>query len=69
MVRAAKALPARVELITNGTLLDAATARALIDVGLDRLWVSIDGAQPESFADIRLGAELPHVVENPRPPA
>jgi hypothetical protein len=41
----AKQLGARVELITNGTLLTAATSQALIDAGLDLLWVSIDGAR------------------------
>ena len=57
-------LGCRTEMITNGTLLDAARARALIGAGLDMLWVSIDGATPESYADVRLGAELPKVIEN-----
>ncbi len=60
----AKAIGARVELITNGTLLDEQKSHALIDAGLDRLWVSIDGATPESYADVRLGAELPKVLGN-----
>jgi MoaA/NifB/PqqE/SkfB family radical SAM enzyme len=60
----AKAAGSRVELITNGTLLTEARARALIDLGLDVLWVSLDGATPESYADIRLGAQLPRVLEN-----
>jgi MoaA/NifB/PqqE/SkfB family radical SAM enzyme len=60
----AKALGARVEMITNGTLLDEGRARALIAAGLDLLWVSIDGARPESYADVRLGAELPTVLAN-----
>lgn len=64
MVRQAKALGARVELITNGTLLSETRSRGLIQSGLDRLWVSIDGARPESYTDVRLGAELPLVIEN-----
>jgi MoaA/NifB/PqqE/SkfB family radical SAM enzyme len=36
----------------------------LIEAGLDTLWVSIDGATPESYADIRLGAALPQVLQN-----
>ena len=28
------------------------------------MWVSIDGATPESYSDIRLGAELPHIIQN-----
>ncbi len=64
MIRALKALDVRVEMITNGTLLNAETSKALIAAGLDMLWVSLDGARPESYADVRLGAELPQVLEN-----
>ncbi len=64
MVRRAKAYAPRVELITNGTLLTPELSRELIFAGLDLLWVSIDGASPESYADIRLGAELPGVIRN-----
>ncbi|HEY4720898.1 MAG TPA: SPASM domain-containing protein, partial [Anaerolineae bacterium] len=60
----ARAIGARVEMITNGTLLDEEKSRQLIKADLDRLWVSIDGATPDSYADVRLGAELPHVIEN-----
>ena len=59
-----KALGARVEMITNGTLLTEKRCRQLIDAELDMIWVSIDGASPESYADVRLGAELPNVIEN-----
>jgi MoaA/NifB/PqqE/SkfB family radical SAM enzyme len=64
MVGRAKAAGATVELITNGILLNEERARGLIAAGLDTLWVSIDGASPESYADVRLGAELPTVLEN-----
>jgi MoaA/NifB/PqqE/SkfB family radical SAM enzyme len=63
-IRQAKALGGTVELITNGTLLNQERSRQLIDAGLDVLWISVDGATPESYADVRLGAELPKVVEN-----
>jgi len=59
-----KELGVKVELITNGTILNEKKAEQLIDAGLDLLWVSIDGATPESFADVRMGAELPMVLEN-----
>ena len=39
-------------------------SRQLIQSGLDMLWVSVDGATPESYADVRLGAALPEVMEN-----
>ena len=64
MVKRVHDLGCRTELITNGTLLTEKRARSLIDAGLDLLWVSLDGARPESYADVRLGAELPNVLEN-----
>ena len=64
MVAKLKALGARVELITNGTLLTARRSKQLIDAGLDTLWVSLDGARQESYSDVRLGARLPKVLEN-----
>jgi len=60
----AKDLGARIELITNGTLLTEQLSRLLIDTDVDILWVSIDGATPESYADVRLGGELSRVFEN-----
>jgi MoaA/NifB/PqqE/SkfB family radical SAM enzyme len=61
-----KDLGVKVELITNATILTEKKARELIDSGLDVLWVSIDGATPESYADVRMGAELPSILENLR---
>ena len=63
-IRRIKGLGVKVELITNGTILTEKIARQLIDAGLDVLWVSLDGATPEGFADIRMGAELPNVISN-----
>jgi MoaA/NifB/PqqE/SkfB family radical SAM enzyme len=59
-------LGVKVELITNGTILTEKKSRELIDAGLDILWVSLDGATSEGFADVRLGAELPAILENLR---
>jgi MoaA/NifB/PqqE/SkfB family radical SAM enzyme len=64
MVEQAKALGSSVELITNGTLLTKDLSKQLIEAGLDMLWVSLDGATPESYADVRLGAALPEVLAN-----
>lgn len=66
MVAQAKATGASVELITNGTLLSRDLSRRLIAAGLDGLWVSLDGARAESYADVRLGAALPEVLSNIR---
>jgi len=59
-----KELGVKVELITNATILTDNISRKLIDAGLDVLWISIDGATPETYADVRLGAELPTIVSN-----
>jgi MoaA/NifB/PqqE/SkfB family radical SAM enzyme len=64
MISRLKALHIPVELITNGTLLTEEISRKLIHAGLDILWVSIDGAKPESYTDVRLGAVLPDVIRN-----
>jgi MoaA/NifB/PqqE/SkfB family radical SAM enzyme len=64
MVREAKAIGSNVELITNGTLLTKSVSAELVAAGLDKLWVSLDGATPESYTDVRLGAALPQVLSN-----
>lgn len=64
MLAAAKQTGAEVEMISNGVLLSPKICEALIKIGLDRLWVSLDGATPESYSDVRLGDELPRVLEN-----
>lgn len=64
MVAQAKARGHRVSLITNGILLTAPVIRRLIDLNLDMLWVSLDGASPECYTDVRLGDSLPLVLEN-----
>lgn len=61
-----KALGARVELITNGILLTEKRTRQIIAAGLDTLWVSIDGATPQTYADVRIGAKLPEIIANLR---
>jgi MoaA/NifB/PqqE/SkfB family radical SAM enzyme len=66
MVRLAKKTGARVEVTTNGTLLDADTAMALIELELDRLVVSIDGVTSESYGLIRVDGNLEQVVKNLR---
>lgn len=66
MVAQAAEAGSRVELITNGALLDRKIARALIESGLDTIWVSLDGASPESFADARQSESFTQILENIR---
>ncbi len=61
-----KALGVKVELITNGTILTEKKSKELIETGLDTLWVSMDGASPDTYADVRMGAELPNILKNLR---
>lgn len=64
MISKFKTMGMSAELITNGTLLKKDMIVSLIDSGLDTLWISLDGSTPESFSDIRMGAELPGILEN-----
>jgi len=64
MLRETAKLASRVELITNGTLLSAELARELIEAGLDTLWVSLDGATAESFADVRQSESFREILGN-----
>lgn len=64
MIARAKASGSTVEMITNGILLTKDVAHRLVEIGIDRVWVSIDGATRESYEDVRLGDNLPVVIEN-----
>ncbi len=64
MIERAKMRGHRVSLITNGILLTELASRRLVDLKLDMLWVSLDGASPECYTDVRLGDALPIVIEN-----
>ncbi len=64
LVEQAKKAGHSVSLITNGILLTEQVTRRLIDLRLDKLWVSLDGASSECYADVRLGDALPVVIEN-----
>jgi len=64
MAAAAKKVGSSVEMITNGILLTPEVIRRFIEIKMDRLWVSLDGATPQNYADVRLGDELPWVLNN-----
>ena len=64
MVSALKETGVRVEMVSNGTLLDAKMADGLLKAGLDRLWISFDGADEPTFERARQGARFKAVVEN-----
>jgi MoaA/NifB/PqqE/SkfB family radical SAM enzyme len=64
LIEQAKSRGFRVSMITNGVLLTEAVASRLIDLKLDMLWVSLDGASAECYADVRMGDMLPVVLSN-----
>ena len=64
LVTAFHAQGLRTEIITNGSLLTAARSQALVDAGLDRLWISMDGFSAESYARQRLGGRYVKLMEN-----
>ena len=64
MLERAKGRGYRVSLITNGILLAESIAQRMIDLNLDMLWVSLDGASAECYTDVRLGDSLPLILEN-----
>jgi MoaA/NifB/PqqE/SkfB family radical SAM enzyme len=64
MIERAKELGHRVSMITNGILLTERVANRLIELKLDMLWVSMDGASPECYMDVRLGDALPRIIDN-----
>ena len=64
MVAGARRAGCTVEMITNGILLGEEVRRALVSLGLHRLWVSIDGATPAAYRDVRIGDALPEILEN-----
>lgn len=55
-----------VRIITNGILLDEATSRHLVELGLQELWVSIDGTDAATFERIRGSKLFDKVINNVR---
>ena len=52
--------------LTNGSLLDEATASRMIDAGVDWIGFSADGARAETFEAIRKGADFETLCRNVR---
>ena len=52
-----------VHITTNGTLLDEAMARQLLEAGLTSIYISIDAAEPDTYEKIR-GSRLERVESN-----
>lgn len=55
-----------VNVSTNGSLLNPAKAQEIVDSGLDKINIDIDGASKETFEGVRVGLDYDEVVENAR---
>jgi sulfatase maturation enzyme AslB (radical SAM superfamily) len=53
-----------VGLISNGSLVTEATARAIVEAGLDAINISVDAAGKEAFERTRVGLKYDRVIEN-----
>jgi MoaA/NifB/PqqE/SkfB family radical SAM enzyme len=65
MIQAVRARDLAVTVGSNGLLLDARMARELIQLGVDRFVVSVDGVKPETYAGAR-GSLLSQLLGNIR---
>ena len=52
------------ELLTNATLLDAKMAELLVQAGLNRLWISIDGFGRAAYEAIHKGSQFDRITNN-----
>lgn len=59
-----KNLGLRVEMITNGSLLSADTSKKLIELGLDAIFVSLDGSEAGNYNEIRKGGNYNQTINN-----
>lgn len=64
MIRRIKMLGLKVEMITNGSLLTDDAINSLVDLGLDTLFVSVDGPEESIFNQIRKGADFVSVIDH-----
>jgi MoaA/NifB/PqqE/SkfB family radical SAM enzyme len=64
MIRYLRRRRIRSVVVTNGTLLSDEVINEIFRSGLDVLNVSIDSADPEVYASIRVGARLKEIKEN-----
>jgi len=61
---AVKGLGLKVTVSTNGLLLGREQVEALVRLGVDVVTVSLDGANPDTYADVRREADLQTVLDN-----
>jgi len=55
---------AEIAIVSNGSLLTREMARNLSAAGLDRIHLSLDGANPKTFSRLRPGLDFHQVIDN-----
>jgi len=65
MVRLVREQGLAVTIGSNGLLMDEARSRRLVELGVDRLVLSLDGVTPETYAGVR-GGMISQVLDNIR---
>jgi len=56
----------RVQMVTNGSLLDEEKSRALLEAGIDTVVISFDGGNKATYEHLRIGGDFAQVVANVR---
>lgn len=51
-------------LVTNGCLLTREKSEALLDAGIENMWISFDGDNKEDYEAMRIGAVYEEVIDN-----
>ena len=64
MLKAIKDTGLWTEMITNGSLLSSENINKILDIGLDMLFVSLDGPDEKEYNEIRQGADFNSVLSN-----
>jgi len=62
ILKKAKEFGCEVRTISNGTLLTPELSRALVDIGLDHLTISIDAATSKTYKKIRVGGNFRKLI-------
>ncbi len=64
MIRAAKTRGCLTSMTSNGTALNERNSSSLLDSGLDRLAISVDGVRPKTYNAIRVGSSFDRIQAN-----
>lgn len=64
MLRYLKSKSVFVEIFDPFYLVDEKAAKELVDLSIDLMWMSVDGATKETYEDLRVGSDFDRVINN-----